>query len=166
MVPGLWAISASTAPSPTSPSSSSQDSVFDVNGHTKNPVQERSENTSEELRGDPLHETTETENQNKNRESKEAQRDTSRELPDWLQEFTEILVYESASTEPWRKSEQRSQDTSKSSHELPMEPRAKVERGSGKHNLFSHFPKDPNCDVCLKRKMTRSSCPERNILVT
>ena len=38
----------------------------------------------------------------------------------------ENLVDESTSTEPWRNPEQGSQDTSKSSHELPMEPRAKV----------------------------------------
>ena len=44
-------------PSPTSPSSSSQDSVFDVNRYTENPVPERSGSTSEELLGDPLHES-------------------------------------------------------------------------------------------------------------
>ena len=38
--------------------------------------------TSEELRGESLHESTETENQNKNMESKEVQRDISHELPD------------------------------------------------------------------------------------
>ena len=57
VVPGLSASSSSTTPSPTSPSYSSQDSVFDVNRHTENPVQERSGSTSEELRGDPLHES-------------------------------------------------------------------------------------------------------------
>ena len=46
----------------TSPTSSSQDSVFDVNRYTQNPVPERSGSTSEELRGDLLHESTETEN--------------------------------------------------------------------------------------------------------
>ena len=100
-------------------------------------------------------------NQNKNRESKEVQTDISHELPDWLQEFSEILVDESTSTEPWRNPEQRSQDTSKSSHELPMEPRAKVEPGSGKNSVSTHFPKDPNCDICLQTKITRASCRRR-----
>ena len=98
--------------------------MFDVNRYTENPVQERSGSTSEELRGDPLHESTETENKNKNGESGEVQRDTSHELFDWLQEFRETLVDESTSTEPRRNLEQGSEDTSKSSHELPMEPRA------------------------------------------
>ena len=47
VVPGLSASSSSTTPSRTSPSSSSQDSVFDVNRYTENPVQERSGSTSE-----------------------------------------------------------------------------------------------------------------------
>ena len=56
---------------------------------------------------------------------------------------------------------QASADTSKSSHELPMEPRAKVEPGSGKHSVFTHFPKDPNCAICLMTKITRASCRRR-----
>ena len=71
------------------------------------------------------------------------------------------MVDESTSTEPSGNPEQGSQDTSKSSHELPMEPRAKVELGSGKHSVFMHFTKDPNCDICLKTKITRSSCRRR-----
>ena len=46
-----------------------------------------------------MHESTETENQNKKREPKEVQRDVSHELPDWLQEFMENLVDESTSEE-------------------------------------------------------------------
>ena len=42
-----------------------------------------------------------------------------------------------------------------------MEPRAKVEPGSGKHGVYTHFPKDPNCDICLKTKITRASCRRR-----
>ena len=67
----------------------------------------------------------------------------------------------STSTGPWGNPEQRSQDTSKSSHELPMEPRAKVEPGSGKHTVYTHFPKDPNCDIYLKTKITRASYRRR-----
>ena len=36
-----------------------------------------------ELTGDPLHESTEAENKNKNGESEEVQRDISHDLPDW-----------------------------------------------------------------------------------
>ena len=40
-----------------------------------------------------------------------------------------------------------------------LEPRAKV--ASSKHNIFTHFPKDRNCDVCLRTKITRASCRRR-----
>ena len=42
-----------------------------------------------------------------------------------------------------------------------MESRAKLEPGSGKHSVYTHFPKDPNCDICLKTKITRASCRRR-----
>ena len=32
---------------------------------------------------------------------------------------------------------------------------------SGKHSLYTHFPKDRNCDICLKTKITRASCRRR-----
>ena len=82
-------------------------------------------------------------------------------MPDWQQEFRENLVDESSLPEPWRNPAPEDQDTSKSSHELPMEPRGKVEPGSGKHGVHTHFPKDPNCDICLKTKITRASCRRR-----
>ena len=56
---------------------------------------------------------------------------------------------------------QRNADTSSSPHDPPMEPRAKVEPGSGNHSVFTHFPKDPNCEICLKTKITRASCRRR-----
>ena len=70
VVPGL-STSSSTTPTPTSSSSSSQDSVFDVSRYTKNPVLERSGSTSGELRRDPMHEPTETENTKKMKDDEE-----------------------------------------------------------------------------------------------
>ena len=75
-----------------------RDSVSDDRG-VGTPVSERSGSTNEELQGDLVHESTETENQNKNEESKEVQRDVSHELLDWLQELRENLVDESTSEE-------------------------------------------------------------------
>ena len=65
VVPGL-STSSSTSSTPNSSTSSSQDSVFDVNRYTENPVPERNGSTSEEQRGNPVHEPTEIENKNKN----------------------------------------------------------------------------------------------------
>ena len=44
----------------------------------------------------------------------------------------------------------KDRDTSSSSHELPIESRAKAEPGSGRHSVYTHFPKDPNCDSLLE----------------
>ena len=123
----------------------------------------------EELRGDPLHDSTETEKPNQNRESEEVQRDFSHELPDWLQEFRENLVDDSTSEELRRDLMQRSADTSSSSHEPPMEPRAYVEPGSGKHSVFTHFPRIRMVISARRRKQQGllaedvlvQSCPER-----
>ena len=73
----------------------------------------------------------------------------SHDLPKWLLEFSHGLVDESVPEH---------RDASSSSHELPSEPRAKVE--SGKHSIFTHFPKDRNCDICLRKKY-KSSCSKR-----
>ena len=48
-----------------------------------------------------------------------------------------------------------------SSPELLMEARTKVVPGSGKHSIYTHFPKDRNCDICLRTKITRASCRRR-----
>ena len=51
--------------------------------------------------------------------------------------------------------------TSSSSLQFPMESRAKVAPGSGEHSVYTHFPKDPNCEICLKTEITRASCRRR-----
>ena len=124
-------VSSSTAFSLISSSLSSQDSVCDVNRNTEILVPERNGCTSEELRGNPLHESTETENKNKMKttkegqgeslkttgESEEVQRDISHELLDWPQEFRENLVDESISTGLWGNPEQGSQGMDSQEHE-------------------------------------------------
>ena len=32
----------------------------------------------------------------------------------------------------------------------------------GKHSVFSHFPKDRNCEICQRTKITRAPCRRRN----
>ena len=135
--------------------------MIDVNRYTENPVPERSGSTSEELQGNPLHRSTETKNKNKNEGHEKVQSDLLHDLPDWLQEFRESLVDESSSSETPGIPAPGYRNTSSSSHELPMESRTKVEQGSGKHSVYTHFPKDPNCDICLKTKITRASCRRR-----
>ena len=94
---------------------------------TENPAIERSGSTSADLRRTPLHGPSETNNTNKNEKGEEIQSNLLHELPDWLQEFRENLVDESSPLEPRGNPALGHRDTSSSSHEIPMESRAKVE---------------------------------------
>ena len=46
-----------------------------------------------------------------------------------------------------------------SSREAVSETRQKVV--SGKHIIFTSFPKDRNCDICMRTKITRAPCRKR-----
>ena len=146
--------SSSTTPTPTSSPSLSQDFVFGREQTHRNPVSERSGSTSEELWRNPLQKPTETENKNTNKGREEVQSDLLHDLPDWLQEFRENLVDESSLLEPRVDLAPEDQDTSRSSHESPMESRAKVEPGSGKQCIYalSEAPKLRHIKSCTIRR--------------
>ena len=84
--------------------------------------------------------------------SVEVRGNLSHDLPDWLQEFKHGLVDGSVSEH---------RDASSSFQESPLESRAKVEWASGKNSVYTHFPKDPNCDICWKTEIIRASCRRR-----
>ena len=49
-----------------------------------------------------------------------------------------------------------------SSHEVSLEPTFKRREDLGKHSVYNHFPKDRNCDICQRTKITRAPCRRRN----
>ena len=49
-----------------------------------------------------------------------------------------------------------------SSHEVSLEPKFKRREDLGKHSVYTHFPKDRNCDICKRTKITRAPCRRRN----
>ena len=105
------------------------------------------------------HEETRGMNQQKSKtqiknDDEELQDDEVQGVPDWLQEFKEGLIDESVPEH---------RDTSSSSHELPLESRAKWYRVN--KTFFTHFPKDRSCHVCLRTKITRASCRKRTATV-
>ena len=112
VVSGL-STNSSTSSSPTSSTSSSQDPVFDITRYAENPA-------------NPLHRPPETKNTNKNEEDEKVRANLLHQLPDWLQEFRKHLVDERSPSEPRGNPAPGHRDTSSSSHELPMESRAKV----------------------------------------
>ena len=48
-----------------------------------------------------------------------------------------------------------------SSQDTDSESPTKVVSKSRKHGIYAHFPKDRNCEVCLRTKMTRAPCRRR-----
>ena len=75
------------------------------------------------------------------------------EIPEWLQEFKENLVDD-------RVPEHRDSHAS-SSHELSLEPTFKRREDLGKHSVYTHFPKDRNCEICQRTNITRAACRRR-----
>ena len=76
------------------------------------------------------------------------------DIPEWLQEFREILVDE-------RVPELRDSHAI-SSHEVSLEPTFKRREVLGKHTVYAHFPEDRNCEICQRTKMTRTPCRRRS----
>ena len=74
--------------------------------------------------------------------------------PSWLQEFRENVVGD-------RVLEHRDSHAS-SSHEVSLEPTSKRREDLGKHSINTHFPKDRNCEICQRTKITRAPCRRRN----
>ena len=75
------------------------------------------------------------------------------EIPEWLQEFKENLVDDEI---PLQGGSHAS-----SPHEASLEPTTKRREDLGKHNVHTHFPKDRNCEICKRTKITRAPCRRR-----
>ena len=76
------------------------------------------------------------------------------EIPEWLQEFREILVDDEI---PLQGGSHAS-----SSHETSLEPTFKRREDLGNHSVYTHFPQDRNCEICKRSKITRAPCRRRN----
>ena len=72
----------------------------------------------------------------KNKESKKEQSDSlCSEIPEWLQEFKEILADDEIPV--------YGDSHAISSHEVSLEPIFKRREDLGKHSVYTHFPKFP-----------------------
>ena len=49
-----------------------------------------------------------------------------------------------------------------SSHEVSLEPIFKRREDLGKHSVETHVPKDRNCEICKRTKITRAPSRRRN----
>ena len=75
------------------------------------------------------------------------------EIPEWLQEFREILVDDEIPA--------HGDSHASSSHEACLEPTSKRREDLGKHSVYTHFPKDRNCEICKRTNITRAPCRRR-----
>ena len=75
------------------------------------------------------------------------------EIPEWLQEFRENLVDDEI---PLQGGSHAS-----SSHEVSLEPTTNRREDLVEHNVHTHFPKDRNCEICKRTKITRAPCRRR-----
>ena len=94
-----------------------------------------------------------TQKPNKKETTIERRNPSDSETPEWLQEFREIFVDDGI---PLQGGSHAS-----SSHEVSLEPTSKRREDLGKHSVFTHFPKDRNCEICQRTKITRAPCRRR-----
>ena len=76
------------------------------------------------------------------------------EIPEWLQEFRENLVDDEIPVQ--------GDSHASSSHEASLEPIFKRREDLGKHSVYTYVPKDRNCVICKRTKITRAPCRRRN----
>ena len=76
------------------------------------------------------------------------------EIAEWLQEFRENVVDDEV---PERRDSHAS-----SSHEVFLSPHPRDVRIWVSHSVYTHFPKDRNCEICPGTKLTRAPCRRRN----
>ena len=76
------------------------------------------------------------------------------EILDWLQEFRENFVDDEILSQGG--------SHASSSHEASLEPIFKRREELGKHSVYTHFPKDRNCEIYKRTKITRAPCRRRN----
>ena len=56
---------------------------------------------------------------------------------------------------------ERRDSQASSSHEPSLEPTSKRREDLGTHSVHTHFPKDRNCEICQRTKITRAPCRRR-----
>ena len=75
------------------------------------------------------------------------------EIPERLQEFRENLVDDEIPV--------HGDSHASSSHGASLEPILERREDLGKHSVYTHFPKDRNCEICKRTKITRAPCRRR-----
>ena len=78
----------------------------------------------------------------------------SSEIPEWLQDFRENLVDDEIP--------EHGDSHASSSHEASSEPILKRREDLCEHSVYTHFPKDRNCEICERTNIIRAPCRRRS----
>ena len=146
--------SSSTSPTMTGSSDSGIGAREDLSVIDSHPVSVSSKHVQRNERGLLLAKPTKTPKPTQNEDHVLERGDPlCSDRPEWLQEFRENLVDD-------RVLERRHSHASPS-HEPSLErkPARSVELCN--HRVFFHFPKDRNCVICQRTKITRAPCKRR-----
>ena len=147
VVPGLATGSSSSSACPSS-TSLPQDTYDDS---SSSPAPERSDDKSVPASGNRSRNPTKTQKKHKNKDKVPASGNRFRDLPVWLKELTENLADEEVPA-----SRDTPANTSQDSHsERPTKVISKM------HSIYTHFPKDRNCEICMRTKITRAPYRKR-----
>ena len=136
------------------PSDSETQAREDLSGIDSDPASLSSSHVERRERSDPLTKPTKNPKPNENEDHEKERRDPfCSEIPERLQEFGANLVDD-------RVPECRDSHAS-SSHEPSLETTLARSADLGKHSVYSHFPKDRNCEICQRTKITRAPSRRR-----
>ena len=91
-----------------------------------------------------------TKDKNQNEDS-ETSSNRFRDLPDWSQEFTEHLEDEEVPA---------LRDTPANTSQ-DSDPERPIKVVSRKHSVKTHSPRDRNCEICKRTKITMAPCRKR-----
>ena len=144
--------SSSTSPTTTVSSDGKTSAREDLRGTDSYPTSVSSSHVERKERGDPLTKPTKNPKPSKNENHEKERCDPLySDILAWLQEFRENLVDDRVP--------ERTDSHASSSHEPSSEPMSSVDLF--KHSVYTHFPKDRNCEICQRTKITRAPCRRR-----
>ena len=126
--------------SSSSASSSSTSFPQDSSSTSLSPANLRSDDTYPQAQGN-RRDNPKNKNPNQNEDIHQAAGNRLRDFPEWLEDFTENLEIAEVPA------------SANISHDSDSERPTKV--ASRKHSIYTRFPKDQNCEVCKRTKMTR-----------
>ena len=160
VVPGLSSSSSASSSTSRTPMKQDSHSSSSSSSSPSSPtvgeisVREREDAPNSDISPVPMSELVDDRSGQPDETTMERGNPLNSEIPEWLQEFRENLVDDEI---PLQGGSHAS-----SSHEASLEPTTKRREDLGKHSVYTHFPKDRNCEICKRTKISRAPCRRRN----